>query len=222
MVRRAVVLLFVLLVMLVAGAGPATAGGPTSVLLSFPDKDRVAALYYSDTTYQRLNNLLEATGRDTTVLPVDATSPHRSGPLIRATWLIHDVIVWRTDEIFLEAPGGPWIATTLRDPGGGPAKTVQWHTSSRPGDLIAVLRGLGLLGGPKAQRPVPVDVPATTPAPAQNSAPAPAVVADDGALTGWRWSIPGFLAGGLLAAVAVQLLARRRDREPRWQLIDAE
>jgi uncharacterized membrane-anchored protein YhcB (DUF1043 family) len=44
------------------------------------------------------------------------------------------------------------------------------------------------------------------------------VKAQPGALTGWRWAIPGFVLGALIAVVAVRLMPRRRP----WELVDVE
>ena len=221
--RRTAVLLFVLLLTAVAGAGPASAGGPTSVLLSAPNLERVAALHYSDSAYERLMQVVDGQGAATET--ASANSEHRQvGDVVRATWLIHDVMVWRTDQIYPDAPGGPWIGTTLRQDGGqadqaDQADKVVWHRPANPGALVAVLSSLGMLGGPRVQQP-PIDAPpSTTPAPESAPEPAPAAASvEAGGLAGWRWAVPGFVAGGLLAAVAVHLLANRRQDD--WELID--
>ena len=66
--RTRAVLTLILLVLAALGvvgvgaAGPAVAGGPTSVLLSAPGEGRVAALYYTDADYDALAQLVEEAG----------------------------------------------------------------------------------------------------------------------------------------------------------------
>ena len=111
-------------------AGPADAGGPTSVLLTSPGTARAAALYYTDPRYAELEALLhgqEAEGSEgTTRYPGAAEDT-----ALNVTWLIHDVSIWRTDQLVLGAAGGAWVATwmTLDDGGDDGA----WRPASRPG-----------------------------------------------------------------------------------------
>ena len=108
-------------------ASPAHAGGPTSVLLTSPGTARAAALYYTDPRYAELEALLhgpEAEGSEaTTDYPGTAEDT-----ALNVTWLVHDVSIWRTDQLVLGAAGGPWVATwmTLDD---GRA----WRPAARPG-----------------------------------------------------------------------------------------
>jgi hypothetical protein len=62
---------------------------------------------------------------------------HAIGNLVRATWLIHDMAVWRTNVIYLYAPGGPWIATTEESDGTGQLEAKPtWHKAADRDRLI--------------------------------------------------------------------------------------
>ncbi|WP_202868348.1 hypothetical protein [Kribbella sindirgiensis] len=149
----------------------------------------------------------------------EPNADHRSGRFVRATWLIHDMSVWRIDIIYPDAPGGPWIATEDLMSGTKPAKPT-WHRATDPVKLLKLLGELELLsgefyGGPSldggytAQESTPEPAPAADP-PAQAQASTTTNV-----FTGWRWLIPGVLLGAAVAVVAVHLFPRRR-----WELID--
>lgn len=219
MFRRIGLLAATVLTIAAVGAVPAEAGGPTSVLLSAPYVPKVVAAGYEDANYTRL---MELTGRADNREPGGS---HASGTFVRATWLIHDMRVWRLDVIYPDAPGGPWIATREDVDGTGLSVNPVWHRATDPVQLIKLLDTLGLLrgqrsgeissGGPTS---LPVDKPAAA-APAAQPSPSPAevVTADPGTFSGWRWSIPGFLLGALVAVLAVRLLPKRR-----WELVDVE
>ncbi|TCC25640.1 hypothetical protein [Kribbella speibonae] len=207
MVRRILVLVVLLFAF---GATPAHAGGPTSVLLSAPPS--VVAFGYNDPRYDELVELTAPTSDK-------PTGEHRSGRFVRATWLIHDMSVWRIDIIYPDAPGGPWIATEDLMSGTQPAKPT-WHRATDPARLLKLLNELKLLsgefyGGPSldggytAQESTPEPAPAADP-PAQAQASTSTNV-----FTGWRWIIPGVLLGAAAAVLAVRLFPKRR-----WELID--
>jgi hypothetical protein len=108
------------------GAAPAAAGGPTSVLLVAPASGMTASLYVTQPEYERLSGLVQGSATGVT----DRSGQYNDGPTVRLTWLIHDVGVWRVDDVFVEAGSGPWIATRM-SPDGGPLPTEPvWH--SRP------------------------------------------------------------------------------------------
>jgi hypothetical protein len=215
--RRAVVLSVVSLAVFVAGAVPAEAGGPTSVLLSAPP--HVVAFGYEDPQYAELQRLTDvAASHDGYVGDPEA---HGTGNFVRATWLIHDMSVWRIDIIYPDAPGGPWIATTESLDGSTMPTQPRWHTATDPVRLLKLLGSLKLLagepsyGGPTSFGRQPEAAPATQPAaepPASSQTPSTDI------FTGWRWIIPGFLLGAVVAVVALRLNPKRRD----WQLIDVE
>ncbi len=220
--RRTATLLAAVLVAAALGISPAQAGGPTSVLLSAPDVSKVVAAGYNDKAYEQLQQLVGVDGK--TELTTDGD--HDSGHFIRATWLIHDMSVWRLDVIYPDAPGGPWIATTEDRHGGGrmPADPV-WHRAADGAGLVKLLGSMGPMkdkfssfsaGGPttlpqaSGETPPPVvaaETPTTT-----------TLKADQNALSGWRWTIPGFLLGALITYLALRLVPRRRP----WELIEEE
>ncbi|MGA9748363.1 MAG: hypothetical protein WBQ50_12975, partial [Nocardioides sp.] len=113
--RRTVVpLLLTALVLLLWPAAPASAGGPTSVLISVPGEGRVAALSWSDSAYDRL---AEAVGVGQ-VLPAAGHDPDLGSQTpITLTWLIHDVTPWRLDRVYLHE--GATYVLTQESPGGG-------------------------------------------------------------------------------------------------------
>jgi hypothetical protein len=218
LVRRTVLLI----VLGIAGVGvlPAHAGGPTSVLLSRPDSGKVVATGYEDKTYTELQELL-----DTEPNGPDDGLEHSSGTFVRATWMIHDMTPWRLDVIYPDAPGGPWIATTQSDLSTGelPDKPV-WHRAADDVKLVKLLVDLGLLHGKGHDDAVggPTLLPAAPQTPAEVAAvddtPTTTVLkTEQKPLLGWRWSVPGFLAGAAAAYLLIRLLPRRN-----WQLIDEE
>ncbi len=211
MVRRTLALFVALLAVAALGAAPAHAGGPTSVLLSSPPT--VVAVGYEDQRYADLQRLTEITGSRTA--PSDGS--HESGRFVRATWLIHDMSVWRVDIIYPDAPGGPWIATRASMDGSSLPEKPTWHQATDPATLVKLLGSMKLLSGDSWGGP-------TTSGRQADATPAaepPADVtqaASTSVFTGWRWTIPGFLLGAVLAVIAIRLLPGRRD----WRLIDAE
>ncbi|TDU86617.1 hypothetical protein EV138_0130 [Kribbella voronezhensis] len=219
-VRRTCGLVFAVLISVAGVAVPASAGGPTSVLLSAPPK--VVAVGYDDARYGQLQRLTE----------VELTGPkeagdHAQGRFIRALWMIHDMSAWRFDLIYPNAPGGPWIAT-YENPNGGPSLPAEpvWHRSSDSVALTKVLVSLGLMngqfyGGPTG--PPNTAEPAALPEPTPVATPLPAPAAQtiethQRALSGWRWAIPGIVLGGLVTYVALRRIPRRRP----WELTDVE
>ncbi|SDI21465.1 hypothetical protein SAMN05192558_101106 [Actinokineospora alba] len=190
--RATVLTLLTVIGLLVLNAGPAAAGGPTSVLLTMPENQRAAALYHSDSAYTRLDGALSGGA---------TASPQESNSYITATWLIHDVDVWRTDRIYL-TPSGPVIETrTTRGTEQGiwdvPAT---WHTSSSPKELMALFASLGLTSGSSTARIA--EAAAQPPA-----APTPVEPVAD---VKWEWGIGGLIAGALLTVGAVLVRPRLR------------
>lgn len=221
MVRRTLALFVALLAVAALGTTPAHAGGPTSVLLSSPPK--LVAIGYEDPQYAALQRLTEAVGSR----GKDGDDRHAVGSFVRATWLIHDMAVWRQDVIYPDAPGGPWIARRESMGGSEMPEQATWHTPADPVNLLKLLGSLHLLagqrngepsyGGPTyiAGEPAPA---ATEPETEPPAATTSTETASTSAFTGWRWTIPGVLLGAVIALIAVRFLPKRRD----WQLIDAE
>ena len=215
LIRRTFALLFAVLITVAGAALPASAGGPTSVLLSAPPK--VVAFGYEDTLY---NQLLKLVGEP--VPTAGSTEPHESGQFVRATWLIHDMHIWRLDIIYPDAPGGPWIATTVNMDGSGalPENPV-WHKAGDGGALKQLLGSVKLLGagqfdgGPTGlEDPVqPSPTPAPQPAPAAQT-----IETRPATLSGWRWIIPGIVLGAVAGYLALRYVPRRRP----WELTDVE
>ncbi|HVK24283.1 MAG TPA: hypothetical protein VM677_23255 [Actinokineospora sp.] len=175
--------------LVVLNATPAAAGGPTSVLLVYPESQRAAAVYHSDSAYKRLENALEG----------GSTEPaNPDGSYVTATWLIHDVQVWRTDRVYLTS-SGPVIETrtTMNDSNIWDAPAT-WHTSSAPADLLALLDTLGVTDESTTARI----------AARANSAPPPVTQAATPRDVRWEWGIGGIVVGGLLALAAVRLRQR--------------
>lgn len=220
-VRRTVLLI----VLGIVGVGvlPAHAGGPTSVLLSAPEVGKLVATGYQDKAYEELQQLVDPTQ----ARPEPGNEQHAVGPAIRATWLIHDTTPWRTDVIYPDAPGGPWIATVQDvDSSEGLNGEPVWHRATDAVRLIKLLVSLDLLHGKPANgrlAPPTTGAPLTTaPAVPERSpevadTPVTALKIEQKPLLGWRWSIPGFLLGAVAAYLALRYLPRRN-----WQLIDEE
>lgn len=203
-------------------AGPAVAGGPTSVVLVAPS-GATASLYVTDSEYGLLHHSLGENPAPEAGAPGGGLAP--SGARFTITWLIHDVAVWRVDQFATPTDANPWILTRFSvDDAITLGESGVWHHAADPTLLVNLLDRLGLLDG-STTRPV---------AAAEGAAPAavtPAVGAgeptDTDAPAVWPWLLPGLLAGGLLGAVgrpAARLVLRARRRAqragPRQQVID--
>ncbi|HSV40218.1 MAG TPA: hypothetical protein VLI04_15770 [Nocardioidaceae bacterium] len=186
-------------------AVPAQAGGPTSVLITDPTTGAATALYYTDSRYAELDRLLQA-GEPATDPAGQLGARHYT-----VSWLVHDIQVWRTHSVYLDARGGPLIATSVEDFETGVAGSPTWIRATEA-KAIEALVGNVLEGKGPVLAPAKAD-------------PAPPVVEERlvtetawFSLDGWRWALPGLLAG-LIGGVAVA--ARRRpDAEPRRLLVD--
>jgi hypothetical protein len=215
-------------------AGPAQAGGPTSVLLVVPGTGQTASLYYTDADYGTLARLVGAFGDPAGTGKTDSSGrSHESGTQVNVTWLIHDVMVWRVDRIYVGGDGGPWIATQTDVSGSGNIwdSRVVWHTASDGVRLAALVGKLGVrpqspatglepAPGGAAGESAPSSVPSTARAaaathdankPANSSSPA--------------WSVLLWGLGGLALGVAVTLITMRRGskvgRQPTAEQLDA-
>ena len=165
-------------------AGPAAAGGPTSVLLVAPEDGRTASLYNSDPEYQQLANLVGAftTATGSTTPPKGADDQgasgtnDASGPGVTITWLMHDVNVWRIDRVYLKAEGGPLISTQNTLDGGDlwSEPPVWRNVSSQGKPLTELLDSLGVgnagAGNPNAGGPAP-QIQAAAPAESTGTGP---------------------------------------------------
>lgn len=216
-----------LLAALIAGLGvlllpvPAQAGGPTSVLVTNQSLDRATALVYTDSRYGELERLLTDTTR------VAGRADFSGGDWLTVTWLAHDVHVWRTQRVSLNAEGGPLVATTSPDETGGNDDVV-WSRVGDDSALKALLTELGMIGkgkvGTNAAEPGAAGLATSNQPPTTAVKTAGEPASSWFALSGWRWAVPGLLAGLLLglAALPTRRLVSRRSGPPgeRHQLID--
>lgn len=206
------------------GAGSASAGGPTSVLIVSPGSAETASLYHSAREYAVLERLLGEPGRGTAGKPPEADLV--AGPQINVTWMLHDVSPWRVDRVYPATDAeAVWIHTAANL---AASTNGTWHRAEQPTVLRDLLKDLGVLGkasggGSSVEYPPPWDVSGTdTAAAAQPSGAGAAPGSGDG--TDWWWTLPGLAAGAVLALVlrpfvvrlpeVVPALQRRRAREP--------
>ncbi|HET9139627.1 hypothetical protein [Actinophytocola sp.] len=190
---------------ILAAPVPAVAGGPTSVLLVSPARGVAAALYNDDTEYSQLLRLVG----DSPVQDKDAPGL-QGGPgsdAVNLTWMIHDVQVWRVDRVFVDAPGGPWIETTVTMDGGS-VWDKQGVLHRGDAELVHLLTTMRLVGPEAASnqgiRPVAAAPPAASPA-VQNTARETEPAGVD-----WVWALAGVAAGAMLVVVLRPLVSRRR------------
>lgn len=222
------------LTLMVWGASSASAGGPTSVLVTSPTSGQATARYYSDKDYDKLAQLLGPSGTGTRDKPPEADLSVASQ--INVTWLAHDISPWRLDRIF-PVESGPrtvWIHTAADVPEN---LNGHWHRADHPAELRALLAKMGVTGkaSDKGRSGIP-------PAPWQSEDATAAPEADTGTVavraslpdaaddgwTHWWWTLPGVAAGIALGSGGTLLIRRaaaRRDagpprEEPHQELID--
>jgi hypothetical protein len=201
-------------VMSVLVAGPASAGGPTSVLLVESGTRTAASLYYTDADYEVLADLVGVNK------PVDTATADKAGGIgdfgggVTMTWLIHDVAVWRVDRVYVGDKGGPWIATQSNMSGSGNVydSPETWHRATDGPALVAFLERLGFGGAPNADAgaagaPVPDVVVPATPEPAQQTSQPASPTPTWG---GWAWGLAGLALGVALALTAPRVISRAR------------
>lgn len=134
--------------MVLLGASPGVAGGPTSVLVVSPESGQAASLYHTAARYHELVKYLgsgEAHGVRERPLEIDgAVDEGGTWRRLTVTWLRHDVSVWRVDRVHLPKSGGPIWVSTQTD---GPAVPAErWHLADNPVKLRGLLGALGVLG----------------------------------------------------------------------------
>ena len=189
-------------------AGSAYAGGPTSVLLVNTDRARVHALYLTDAAYDRLAAAVGDADGASTPPPGVAEGVK---DVVKLTWLIHDVTVWRLDRVMLTRNDGIWIKTALKLPEDD--DTARWHRAHDDQALTALLSAAGLLG--KQAQP-PGDSPAsTTPAVADGTSAAATVAAPGRPILG---IVAAGLGGLVVGALGALMLRPRAARAPRVTL----
>ena len=162
------VLLPLLLALLTVGVTPhpAYAGGPTSVLMVNPERQRAAAAYLGDPVYAALTAAVGEGQTGPNAPPAGLVTDGGEG--IRLTWMIHDVQAWRIDRIHRTSADGVWIETVVDLAGEGSLFDVpaSWHRPADEGALVALLSQAGLLGdsGPAPTGAPAAEAEATVPA----------------------------------------------------------
>ena len=224
--RRGPAALAVLTILFLLGtgfAGPARAGGLTTIVLVVPGEGRTASLSMDTADYQRLATLVGADDpeRGSTTPPpgIDGSQPdgnvESSGPSVTLSWLSHDVLVWRLDRVFLDEQGGPWISTQTNTGGADPwAKPTRWRNVAANGkELISLLNQLGVgPAGAGSSDAASVQQPATVAASAGAAEPTDSGAGSPGP-GGWLWGPLGLLLG-LLLGVGLTLSAVQRRTAP--------
>lgn len=225
---RATIATFALTVTALLVAGPALAGGPTSVLLVVPGSGRTASLYTGDADYQELAELVgafDAAGSAGTTDP--SADGHDSGSGVTVTWLIHDVHVWRVDRVYFGADGGAWISTqTVTEESGFIwDNPVVWHTSTRGQELAALLDRLGVspdahgedlvADGPTVGSSGGTDLaaPAATPAGQSKTTSTRRPDTAPWGQPGPVWGLAGLTLGVVLTTSGLRLLVRSGNAE---------
>lgn len=194
---------------------PATAGGPTSVLVG--NGQSVSALYYTDDAYTRLNDLVD-TAEFPVVEPRDAREVARQGRFeYLLTWLIHDRMVWRNDQV-LTHDGDTYLVTSYPALAPGDdetSRTVRVTDPALLGQLDAVFSGKPATSS--APTPARDDV---SPAAASVAGEPHAEPAEPGSPARWLLLgagvglLAGLLGGGLLAARLSRARREESDSTP--------
>ena len=196
-----------------AAAQSASAGGPTSVLLANPQTGRVAALYHTDTAYDRLAGAVGAFAAVTgsTTKP-GAVTDDFTGEL-RLTWLIHDMSIWRIDRVHATTEDGMWVQTVVRTDGGDMFdQPGTWHRPADPKALTAALQDAGLLT-PGVDGSSSIASRAESGHAAGIDAPVPTAASPNGGL------ITAVAVVGLLVGAAGATLLRRSAAGPKDQSV---
>jgi len=182
----------------VSMSGQATAGGPTSVLITNVNGERAAALYYTDDRYPMLEELLHGGNTATGA----AAEPNGIGTSFNITWLIHDVSIWRTDHLVLDSRGDPWIQTQMSNGSGVLESGARWVPLNNGAAIVDLLDAIGIVG--EVQPAATVDSVTAAAEPTADSSV-------QSGTSAWRWVVPGLVLG-LLAG---WLIARWQTRQTR-------
>jgi hypothetical protein len=218
---RATLATLALILLSVLFAGPAQAGGPTSVLLVVPGVGHTASLYSSDADYNSLAALVGAFGGSDATGHVDRSgASHEAGAGVTVTWLIHDVQVWRVDRIYVVGDGKPWIMSQVVEGGTGGVwdSPAVWHTATDSRELTTLLDRLGVnpaqagADNVAAGGPLPSAAPLPSTAPAAGARPS---VATKGRSAPGSASLALGVAGLALGAAITVLVLRLLPRAQR-------
>ncbi|MFF3685531.1 hypothetical protein [Streptomyces sp. NPDC002187] len=225
-------------------APSAVAGGPTSVLITSPQSEEAAALYYANEDYGSLQALLgvdggrqPGTGRSERPPSLEEAAGMRA---LNVVWMVHDIQPWRLDQVYVgkNADRPIWIHTSLD------AETQQgtWHKAATPRVLYELLAKLGVLGRTVHDSDGSNLPPESDPVQGAGAAAQPAAEEPDPAgredragagAAGWWWAIPALAVGAALGPALRPVLAARlshplsgrrgseRESGPRRQLIDS-
>ncbi|MET8895320.1 hypothetical protein [Streptomyces albogriseolus] len=226
--RHLTAITIVALALLLWATPPASAGGPTSVLIVSATTGRTASLYHADKRYTELERLLGPMHQGTRARPPRLAGA--SGQHVNVTWMVHDVTPWRVDQVILpDGSKDAWIHTSTRITDGDDGV---WHRARHAARLRALLSQLGVTAAgaraPASAQPTPrEDLPMT---PTEAAAPATDDGTDDGTDGAARWwAVPGLAAGAVLALIlrpyALRGATAVRDRRnrgdgPRQELLD--
>ncbi|MGW1215546.1 hypothetical protein ACWD5F_38535 [Streptomyces sp. NPDC002499] len=203
-------------------ASSASAGGPTSVLVTSPTSGQATGLYYSDKEYGALEQLLGAAEVGSRDQPAEVNLANARQ--INVTWMVHDMSPWRVDRVFPvdSGPRAVWIHTAANMP---ETPNGYWHRADHPAELRALLKKLGVMGKAsgdpstgifpepwRSEEPtpepatVPTDVPDTSTTTVSVGLPDP----PDGTRwwSNWWWTLPGAAAGAGVALVLRPLASR--------------
>ena len=218
MLNRGVAVLAGLLLIMTGSwyaAGPAWAGGPTSVMIVSPTTGQAAALHTSNARYQQLVEAVDAYDSPTGPTTPPSTVPADCfGCEIRLTWLIHDMSVWRVDRVYLTADDGIWLGSVSNSEGGNlDDQSVRWQRPHDSKTLLALLESSGVTA--EDSSPDPTDAAPTEPSPTGVAATNPA--STDAASTGSAGTPLGLVAlgsgivGVLIGFIGSRLIRRRRS-----------
>ncbi|MGN5633028.1 hypothetical protein [Streptomyces sp. AC154] len=209
-------------------APSASAGGPTSMLVTSPDTGHTTALPITDKRFDELARLLGPSVQGDTERPpsLDESVGTRQ---INITWMTLDVTPARIDRVFPgDDPETVWIHTATEMP---TTYRGYWHRAAKPKELLALFTDLELLGkrsnksGYTALFPQQWEDTAAYPAQAAgDTATAPSSASSSTSSSasgghgpsgpdGWWWAIPGLAAGGALV-LGGQWWTRRREDGP--------
>ncbi|MEV1077911.1 hypothetical protein AB0I98_06590 [Streptomyces sp. NPDC050211] len=199
-----------MLTLALLGAPPASAGGPTSVLLASPTTQQATGLYSTDLEYTTLQTLLDQTGRvlDADKRPTELIAD--AGESINITWMIHDATPWRQDSVIVGGTKDIWINTAMGTP---PKGNDQWKKAEQPAQLHTLLAKLGVID--KIPNPGSAGAADKGGTADQGSAADKAATTTRAATTGasdstdWWWALPGAAAGAVLALVLRPFAARK-------------
>jgi hypothetical protein len=178
-------------------------------MLSVPGSGATASLYYTDADYDRLAALIGVDGVGENggagAAGDRSGAGHENGSGVTVTWLIHDVMPWRVDRIYLSGPGAPWIASQVSTDGDVTWNSpVSWHQPSSGPELVALLDKLGVGKAARASADVD-DVPmAAAPKASAGALSSRTPPAQTSNVSGIWWGLGGLVAGLLVSALWVR------------------